>query len=95
MLKIGKNTKIANGVREAWEKSRDCALSDVYGSYSCNKARAMTYCLDLMAQLNGHDLRIVSHNTMVFSVAFVFEDKDTGVCQMAYITRDYDRYFEL
>ena len=95
MLKIGSSTKMANYVRNLWEKSNDFILSDVYRTCSQNKVRAMQYCIDLKERLNGHDLRIISHNSMVFSVAFVFEDKETGVCQMAYITRDYDRYFEL
>ena len=94
MVKIGKNTKMAEYVRDAWAWSSDTELSHIYGRFSENKARAMRYCEALMEKLNGRDLRIISHNSMVFSVAFLFEDSETGVCCMAYITRDYDRYFE-
>ena len=94
MLKIGKNTKMANYVRKAWEMSSDRVLSDVYKTFSDYKANAMLHCVRLMNEYGGYGLRIIGHNCMTFSVAFVFVDKETGVCNMAYITKDYDRYFE-
>lgn len=65
-------------------------LSDVYGRYSTAKARAWNYCKDLMRQHEGWGLRIISHNTRMFTAGFLFTDPETGVLMFMYITKTYD-----
>ena len=66
-------------------------LSDVYGSYSQFKEEAMERCLKLMRDLNGRDLKIISHNSNYFTVGFMYTDEETGEVMFAYITKDHDR----
>ena len=86
------NSKIAQAHITAYEQSEDWALWQVYGRYSQAKENAMQYCVDLMHRLDGWGIRILSHNCMMFTVGFCFNDPDTGVLRFAYITRDYDRF---
>lgn len=53
-------------------------LSDVYGSYSVFKARAMRQCREWCEADNGWDFHIISHTCQGFSVAWYYADKDTG-----------------
>ena len=53
-------------------------LDDVYGSYSCFKARAWRDCYDKCVSQHGRDFHIVSHNTNMFTVAWVYDDPETG-----------------
>ncbi len=46
-------------------------LSDVYGSYSVNKEKAMNWCLDQYNNTeNSENFRIISHNSNFFTVAW-------------------------
>ena len=56
-----------------WENSNATELSDVYGSYSAEKARAMKYCKEFCESVGGTDLRIISHNSNFFSIAFIIQ----------------------
>ena len=68
-------------------------LDEVYGSYSTAKARAYSYCVDLMKAHDGEGLVILGHNCMTFSVGFVgYID---GLKHFFYITRDHDRAMPL
>ena len=87
-----KNAKIALNHYDAYNNSWDYSLYDVYGHYSEYKYNAMEYCRNLMNDLNGYNLKIISHNSMQFTVGFEFADPETGECMFAYITKDYIRY---
>ena len=43
-----------------------------------------------MNKYEGWGLKVLSYNTFMFTAAFLFEDKETGVIQMMYITPNYD-----
>lgn len=73
-----------------YENSRATKLSDVYGRYSAEKARAFRYCEQLCEKLGGENLRILSHNTFIFTAGFTFTDADTGVVKFMFITPNYD-----
>jgi len=86
-----KNSKIALAHYDSYLNSNNRALYQVYENYSLNKQYAYERCVSLMNDLDGYDLRIISANTMQFTVGFEFEDA-SGNPMFAYITRDYDRY---
>lgn len=88
------NTKLMRSAYARYKMSMMCELYDCYDSFSKAKADAMTYCENLMHELNGWGLRIVSYNCNVFTVGFLFMNEDDEKC-FAYITRDYDRYMKL
>lgn len=43
-----------------------------------------------MNKYNGWGLKVLSYNTFMFTAGFLFENKETGVIQMMYITPNYD-----
>lgn len=73
-----------------YNQSAAYCLRDVYGRYSEAKEKAFKYCLNLMYEYNGRDLKIISHNSFMFTAAFIFNDPDTGVIQFMFITPSYD-----
>lgn len=87
-----KNARIASAHFEYWKQSSADSLDDVYGSYSIFKARAWQYCKELMWDLRGYGLRVLSFNSQAFTVGFMFEDPDTSEAMFAYITKDYNRF---
>ena len=78
-----------------WEKSDTQYLWNVYGRFSNNKAEAYTRCLNLMDNLGGSRIRILSHNSHSFTVGFEFPHPATGELCFAYITKSYDRYIRV
>ena len=78
--------KIASGNILQWERSRMSDLSDAYGRFSSAKYRAWRYCEQLCNSLNGKELKIVSHNSFIFTAGFIYSDKDTGVVKYMHIT---------
>ena len=81
-----KTTKEALYITEMYERSTARSLADVYGNYSRAKADAFNYCRRLMAEHNGEDLRILSHNTFIFTAAFMMWSDETGEPLLMYIT---------
>lgn len=63
-------------------------LREVYGTYSNAKYMAMLNCRKLMETRNGHDLRIIGHNSSFFSVGFMTEDDSAIVYITASGSRD-------
>lgn len=90
-----KYNKTAREHYSAYLKSTSHDLYDVYSSYSIYKARAYNRCRDLMLDMNGWGLRILSHNSQAFTVGFEYPDSETGEICFAYITKDYDRFTTL
>lgn len=82
---------IARSAYNQYRELGECrAIYDVYASYSQNKLRAWYYCKDLCAKYEGWGLKVISHNTFIFTAGFYFIDKDTGVLRFMYITPTYD-----
>lgn len=70
-------------------------LWDVYGRYSCKKARAYDYCKDLLYEIadDAFSYGITSYNVFKFTFAGVFQ---TGQIKFVLIcTADYDRVYIL
>lgn len=88
-----KEVKYNDSIYKRYLRSDDTQLFDCYDKPSQAKHKAYEYCLDLFREYNGSDFRIIGYNTSQFSVGFEFE-KD-GKTYLAYITKDYDRYFEI
>lgn len=82
-------------IYRAYENSRDYSLDSCYGSYSQAKARAWDYCTNLYQKHNGNGLKVISHNGFIFTAGFTFEDPETGVMKMMYITPSYDKIWEI
>lgn len=80
------NTKEAMYITEMYKRSSDTELYHVYGNYSRAKAEAFEYCKRLMAEHDGSDLRILSHNAFMFTAAFQFMNQETGEAMIMYIT---------
>lgn len=53
-------------------------LWQVYGSYSAAKARAMEDCKRKCADMNGYNFHITGANGWAFSVAWNFNNPETG-----------------
>lgn len=92
-MEIKKLGKQYLGAYNMYNRSNMYNLYDLYNNPSCYKHQAYNYCKDLMYKLNGHDLKILGGNCMTFSVGFLFEN-DGKQC-FAYITKTYDRFFEI
>ena len=66
-MSSSKGNELYNKVRnnEGWN------LSQIYGSYSAEKARAFDRCEKMFLESeNSYNFRIISHNTFQFSVAW-------------------------
>ena len=81
-----RTNKRAKQITEQYERATATRLSDVYGRCSEAKQRAFNYCHRLMQEYNGDDMKILSHNTFVFTAAFLFEDQETGAINIMRIT---------
>lgn len=53
-------------------------MSDVYGRVSAAKDNAYNWCRNKCIELDGGWFRIIGHNSMTFTVAFVYPEWETG-----------------
>lgn len=86
----------ATYITRLYERSTATQLSDVYGRYSADKAIAFDHCRRLMYENDGRDLKILTHNSYIFTAGFEFVPKDTKtgeVCIM-YITPSRNEVIE-
>lgn len=67
MKTLNNTTKAAARFINGYSNSLNYTLSDCYGRYSTEKARAERWCKDQMNKENGFDFRIISFNTFGFS----------------------------
>lgn len=90
------NTKTIKLQYHMYNNSDDLTIWDAYKNPSRRKEQAWKYCKNLCNDFNGRNLKVVGHNTTIFSAGFVFdiEDEDTGEVNMIYchITPSYDRF---
>lgn len=86
-------TKRNKGIIEAYRRSTDYGLYDVYSSFSSAKAKAWEYCKNLMAINNGRGLKVISANGFMFTAGFLFEEN--GVEYLMYITKTADTAIRL
>lgn len=77
---------------DRWQRSSDCELYHVYGSFSQAKANAWEHCKALEAKFTGTGLRIISHNGWQFSAGFTGVDPVTGEVIFMHITKSKEWY---
>lgn len=70
-------SKKAVSLAQNYWNSYKRTLSDCYGRHSNAKEKAYFWCLDKMAEYNGYDFRICTHNSQTFTAAFRFMENDT------------------
>lgn len=71
MKTLNATTKKAAQFIHAYNNSNAGTLSQVYGRYSAEKARAERDCLSKMVNENGNGFRIISANTFCFSCGWM------------------------
>ena len=81
-------------ITDLYERATATSLDEVYGRYSAKKKEAFEYCRNLMAKYNGWGLKILSHNTFVFTAGFEFVSDETGAVNIMYITPSKDTAVE-
>lgn len=70
MKTINANTKRGQHFIKAYNVSNNYKLLDCYKSYSSAKFHAWLWCLDRYYESNGTGLKVISYNTMKFTVAW-------------------------
>ena len=78
----------ALGYFEAYKRSNNYDLYDVYDSWSSAKTTAWKHCRDICVNLNGRALKIISANAWRFTAGFTYVDVETGKEKFVYITKD-------
>ena len=82
--------RTAKGNYRFYEQSSDYDILDAYTTASAAKHRAWRYCRELCDRMDGYGLKVVNHNTFVFTAGFESVDPETGVVMFTYITPNYD-----
>lgn len=82
--------RMAKGNIESWKRSADYSLDSAYGRYSSAKANAWKYCRELCAKYEGRGLKVISHNTYMFTAGFEYDNIETGEVMFMFITPSYD-----
>ena len=70
------------------------SLSDAYKSFRARKKSAWNYCVGLMAELEGNNLKVITYTGYIFTAGFLFIDKDGDPCYM-HITPSYDQAIKI
>lgn len=73
MTTIKLSTKKGMTMFEKALNNQGTELHEIYKSYSTAKAQALEHCKALCYKENGYNFRIISHNSMTFSVAWETE----------------------
>ena len=66
-----KATKKMQAYYKQWQNSNKTELWQVYDNCSCYKHRAMENIKRYMATVDGYGLRILGHNSMQFTCAYI------------------------
>lgn len=83
------NTQRAKSIYEAFMRSYDCDLRDVYGSFSRAKENAMEYCRARERECQSVDGVITSYCIMQFTYSFSCKDEN-GDFWLIHITKSHD-----
>ena len=75
---------------EMYLNSEKINLSDVYRNYSNKKEQAFKRCQEFCRALHSSKMRIISHNTFIFTVGFICDGPTSGEPMFVYITPTYD-----
>ncbi len=93
-IKTTKLNKDEQRYQQMYAMSGDNCLADAYGSYSKAKADAWKYCEEKRDKYDGWGLKVLSHNTYMFTAGFEFENPETGAVALCIITPSKDFAFE-
>lgn len=94
-IKTEKLNKEEHRYQELYARSKDSCLADAYGSYSSAKASAWKYCEDKCKRYDGRELKVLSHNSFMFTAGFEFDNPETGAVSLCIITPSRDFAFEV
>lgn len=94
-IKTTKLNKEEYRYQEMYNSSSDTCLAHAYGSYSSAKADAWRYCEDKCREYDGRGLKVLSHNTYMFTAGFEFDNPETGAVALCIITPSKDFAFEV
>lgn len=81
-MKLNRNTKKAQDLIERFNHSTFDRLNECYKTYSKNKFSAYQSCVIKCFDMRGWGFRIISFNSQVFTCAWLYEDKETGVLML-------------
>lgn len=73
-MELNYNSKKAQGFIYSYKRSITTDLRQVYKSYSAEKARAEAYCRNDCYFFHGHNFKIISHNCMKFTCAYLVDN---------------------
>ena len=68
-----------------YDDSTDYSIYHAYNNPSPRKVSIFDECLETMREYGGRCLKVIRHNSYVFSAGFLFDDPETGVIKFAYI----------
>ena len=81
--------KCAEKAKVIYDYSDIYELGDCYRSYSIEKSTEYRKIREEMYLHGGHNLRIITHNVYVFTCAYTYPDRETGVLKFVYHTPSY------
>lgn len=81
--------------QQCYNRSTDSNLYDAYGSFSKAKATAWDYCLEKCYKMSGRGLKVLTHNSFMFTAGFEFVNPETGAVALCIITPSEDFAFEV
>lgn len=81
-MKLNRNTKKAKSFIQQYDVSIDEYLTDVYDNPSDAKIEAFKICYKKAVKMNGQCLRILSYNTFMFTVGWLYKEPETGVLML-------------
>lgn len=93
-VKTTKLNKREEYYQKAYVRSGANCLADSYGSYSRAKREAWKYCEEKRDALDGWGLKVLTHNSFMFTAGFEFKNPETGAVALCIITPSEDFAFE-
>ena len=93
-IKTTRLNKEEQRYQRMYAMSGDYCLADAYGRYSKAKADAWKYCEEKRDKYEGWGLKVLSHNSFMFTAGFEFENPETGAIALCIITPSKDFAFE-
>lgn len=70
-------------------------LFETYNKPSVTKKAVWADLVNECKACGGEDLRVISHNCMMFTAGYLFPDPETGVVMFKYITRNWSVVIEM
>lgn len=71
ITKLNKTTKRASNFISSYNYSSNYDILEAYKNCSGDKIRAWKQCKKLCYENNGHDLKVLGHNSFYFSAGFI------------------------